>query len=255
LSGVPSLEPAPEPALELRGVYQHVAGRCALADLNLMVPQGSWLLVVGPNGAGKSLLARLILGLDQPSAGVVRVLGQDLHTCGPRALGALRARMGAVLQRGSLLEHRSVIENLLLPLRGQPGGHVQQARAARLVTATLRLDGLENRMPRALSLGQRRQVELARALINRPRLLVWDGLTDGLDPAAAIETVQVLRAQRESRRLTLIATDNRANVLGETCDRVAILERGRLIFEGTPTALDAALPTRLDLRYVLTGRP
>ena len=253
--GASVTEPTPDLALELTGVYQHVGGRCALADITLAVPEGTWLLIVGLNGAGKSLLARLILGLDTPSAGTVRVLGQDLRGLNTRAMTALRGQVGAVLQGGALLEHRSVIENLLLPLRGRPGGLAQMTRAARLMTATLRLDGLENHMPRALSLGQRRQVELARALINRPRLLVWDGLTDGLDPAAAIETLQVLRGQRESRRLTLIATDNRADALGEGCDRVAVLERGRLAFLGTPTELTDALPGRLDLRYVLTGRP
>jgi ABC-type transporter Mla maintaining outer membrane lipid asymmetry ATPase subunit MlaF len=247
--------PAPEWALELTGVYQHVGGHCALAEINLRVPRGAWLLIVGPNGAGKSLLTRLILGLDTPSAGSVRVLGEDLQGLSVRAMTALRGRMGAVLQGGSLLEHRSVIENLLLPLRDLPGGRAQQARAARLVIATLRLDGLENHLPRALSLGQRRQVELARALISGPSLLVWDGLTDGLDPAAAIETLQVLRAQRETRRLTLIATDNRADALGDACDCIAVLERGHMAFWGSPSELTAVLPERLDLRYILTGRP
>jgi ABC-type multidrug transport system ATPase subunit len=242
-------------ALELTGVYQHVQGRLGLDAINLCVPEGAWLLVVGRNGAGKTLLMRLILGLDAPSAGTVRVLGRDLRRLRTAGMADLRARMGAVLQGGSLIEHRSVIENLLLPLRGQPGGAARHARAARLVIASLRLDGLENQLPRALSLGQRRQVELARALINQPSLLVWDGLTDGLDPAAIIETIQVLRGQRENRHLTLIATDNRADALGEGCDHVAVLERGRLVFAGTPAALKEALPERLELRYVLTGRP
>ena len=242
-------------ALDITGVFQHVGGRCALEAIDLAVPQGAWLLLVGPNGAGKSLLTRLILGLDAPSAGRVRVLGHDLQTLAPRALTALRGRLGAVLQGGTLLEDRSVIENLVLPLRGLPGGRAHLARAARLVIATLRLDGLENHPPRSLSLGQRRQVELARALIHRPDLLVWDGLTDGLDPAAVRDTLAALRAQRGNHPLTLIATDNRADALGDGCDQVAVLERGRLIFDGSPAALAAALPQRLDLRYVLTGRP
>jgi ABC-type multidrug transport system ATPase subunit len=153
------------------------------------------------------------------------------------------------------LEDRSVLENLLLPLRLHPGGRAALARAARLVIAALRLDGLENQAPRSLSLGQRRQVELARALIHRPDLLIWDGLGDGLDPIAIRETLAVLRAQRATRPFTLIATDNRADALGDGCDQVAVLERGRLIFDGTPSALAAALPGRLDLRYVLTGHP
>ncbi len=104
-------------------------------------------------------------------------------------------------------------------------------------------------------MGQRRQVALARALIHRPDLLVWNGLSGGLDTAAVRDTLKVLRAQRGNRPLTLIATGNRADALGDGCDQVAVLERGRLIFDGSPAALTAALPQRLNLRYVLTGRP
>jgi ABC-type multidrug transport system ATPase subunit len=167
----------------------------------------------------------------------------------------LRGRLGAVLQGGSLLKGQSVIENLLLPIRTLPGGRARLAREARLVMALLRLDGLENHRPRSLSLGQRRRVELARALIHKPELLVWDGLTDGLDPASARETLQVLNEQRGSRQLTLIATDNGADALGATCDRIAVLERGRIVFNGGPSDLAEALPERLDLRYLLQGRP
>jgi ABC-type multidrug transport system ATPase subunit len=245
----------PPSALELVGVFQHVQGHAALADIELRLQRGEWLLVAGPNGAGKSLLVRLILGLDVPSAGTIRVLGESIQDLGWRSMTRLRARMGAVLQGGSLLEDQSVIENLLLPVRELPGGRDRLAREARLVMAMLRLDGLENHRPRSLSLGQQRRVELGRALIHRPELLVWDGLTDGLDPAAARDTLQVLREQRESRQLTLIATDNNPDVLGDTCDRIAVLEAGRLAFNGTPEELAIALPERLNLRYLLHGRP
>jgi ABC-type multidrug transport system ATPase subunit len=246
---------SPPPALELTGVFQHVQGHAALADIDLRVEAGEWLLVAGPNGAGKSLLMRLILGLDVPSAGTIRVLGEDIQRLDWRGVTRLRGRLGAVLQGGSLLKGQSVIENLLLPIRDLPGGRARLAREARLVMALLRLDGLENHQPRSLSLGQRRRVELARALIHKPELLVWDGLTDGLDPASARETLQVLSEQRGSRQLTLIATDNGADALGATCDRVAVLERGRTVFNGGPSDLAQALPERLDLRYLLQGRP
>jgi ABC-type multidrug transport system ATPase subunit len=247
--------PALKGALELRGVFQHVRGHAALADIALEVGAGEWVLVAGPNGAGKSLLTRLILGLDSPSAGTIRVLGEAIQGLDWRAMTRLRARVGAVLQGGSLLEGQSIIENLLLPVRDLPGGRGRLAREARLVMALLRLDGLENHRPRSLSVGQRRRVELARALIRRPELLVWDGLTDGLDRAAARDTLQVLNEQRGSRPLTLIATDNAPDVLGETWDRIVVLERGRLVFNGGPAELAAALPERLDLRYLLQGSP
>ncbi len=242
-------------ALDLAGVFQHVRGHRALNDINLSVPAGAWLLIVGPNGAGKSLLTRLILGLDTPSAGTVEVLGQDLRALDDRGMTRLRGEIGAVLQGGSLLASLSVIENLLLPLRRLPGTREEMARAARLAMTLLRLDGLEHHLPRDLSPGQRRRVELARALIHRPRLLVWDGLTDGLDAPATLEALQVLREQRESTKLTLVATDNRADALEAACDRVAVLDRGELLFEGPPADLVRAAAERLELNYVLRGHP
>ena len=242
-------------ALSLDGVYQHVGGRMALNDICLNLPEGAWLLICGPNGAGKSLLTRLILGLDRPSAGTIQVLGHDLARLGGSAMKRLRREMGAVLQRGSLLTDHAVLENLLLPLRDAPMTRNDMARAARLVMTLLGLDGLENHLPRALSLGQQRRVELARALIHRPRLLIWDGLSDGLDPTAARETLAVLRGLRENQRLTLIATDNVPDALAGTADRVAVLDRGRLLFDGAVTDLEAASARRFELRAVLRGRP
>ncbi len=242
-------------ALSLDGVYQHVGGRMALNDIRLNLPEGAWLLICGPNGAGKSLLTRLILGLDRPSAGTIQVLGHDLARLRGGAMKRLRREIGAVLQRGSLLTDHAVLENLLLPLRDAPMTRNDMARAARLVMTLLGLDGLENHLPRALSLGQQRRVELARALIHRPRLLIWDGLSDGLDPTAARDTLAVLRGLRENQRLTLIATDNVPDALAGTAARVAVLDRGRLLFEGAVTDLEAASARRFELRAVLRGRP
>jgi ABC-type multidrug transport system ATPase subunit len=242
-------------AVELRSVFQHVAGRRALEDLTLSLADGEWLLLVGPNGAGKTLLTRLVLGLDAPSAGMVRVMGRALSGLGVQAMRRWRKEVGAVLQGGALLEGLTVLDNLLLPLRGTGATRAEMARAVRLAVTQLQLDGLEGERPRGLSLGQRRRVELARALIHRPRLLVWDGLTEGLDPAGVRETLDLLRQQHANRGLTLIATDNRPADLLASGTRVGVLDRGRLLFDGPPEALEQAAAQRLELRYVLSGRP
>lgn len=254
------MSPPPEatlsdPAVELNGVFQHVAGRCALDGVTLRLTRGDWLLLVGPNGAGKTLLTRLILGLDAPSAGTVRVLGQDLGGLGQGGMDRMRGQVGAVLQGGSLLEGLTVLDNLLLPLRRTGATRAEMARAVRLAVTQLQLDGLEGELPRGLSLGLRRRVELARALIHRPSLLVWDGLTEGLDPAGVRETLDLLRQQHANRELTLIATDNRPAELLVDGTRVAVLTRGRLLFDGPPQALTEAAQRDLELRYVLAGHP
>lgn len=241
-------------ALSLDGVFQHVAGRLALQGLSIDLAEGDWLLVCGPNGAGKTLLSRLVLGLDRPSAGCVQVLGRDLAQLDGRGLEQLRLDVGAVIQRGSLLADHSVLANILLPLRHTPLTRREMARAARLVITLLGLDGLENHSPQALSLGQQRRVELARALIRRPRLLVWDGLSDGLDPTVAREILAVLDSLRGGQPMAMIATDNTPDALGDLPARVAVLNRGRLLFQGTAAALATASIGDLELSTALGGR-
>jgi ABC-type multidrug transport system ATPase subunit len=242
-------------AVELSSVFQHVGNHGALFGVSLQVARGEGLLIIGPNGAGKTLLTRMMVGLDPPSAGRVRLFGQDLALINDAAMAALRGRVGVVLQRGSLLDGLTVLENLLLPLRASRLSRAEMARAARLVMTQLLLDGMENHRPRSLSLGQRRRVELARALIHHPDLLIWDGLTDGLDPASVRDIFMILRVQQQARGLSVIATDNNTMEGLEAGDRVAVLDRGRLLFDGSRGALQAALPEQLDLRYVVEGNP
>lgn len=246
---------APLPLVELQQVFQHVNGRCALNELSLSVHKGDALLIIGPNGAGKSLSLRLMLGLDQPSSGLIKLFGQDLATLSDAHVNRLRSRLGVVLQGGSLLDELTLIENLLLPLRAQPRHRSVLARAARLVMTQLQLDGMAHQYPRALSLGQRRRAELARALVNQPELLICDGLSDGLDRPALRDILNILQVQRASRGLTLIATDNAMlEVIGPD-DRVAVMDRGCLLFDGTRAALEALGAGDLELRTILEGHP
>jgi D-methionine transport system ATP-binding protein len=245
---------ATPPVIELERVYQHVGGHCALNGLSLRIDANQTVLLIGPNGAGKTLLVRLLLGLDQPSAGRVRLFGEPMDTLDDRRMRRMRNLVGAVLQRGSLIEELNVVENLTLPLRAGRMGRTEISRAARLAVTLFRLDGLENKRPRMLSIGQRRLVELAQAMIRRPRLLVWDGLGDGLDRAAVRELVALLR-QQSVDGLTLLATDH------ETVDTVAedarllVLDRGRLVFDGSRAELMDQAETDITLGWILRGRP
>ncbi|MGB5732973.1 MAG: ATP-binding cassette domain-containing protein [Thiohalocapsa sp.] len=242
------------PVVLFEDLFQHVGNRCVLNGVSLQVARGEGLLLIGPNGAGKTLLTRLMVGLDPPSSGRLLLFGQDLATLDDRGMRALRRRVGVVLQRGSLLDGLTVLENLLLPLREMRMRRDDMARAARLVMTQLQLDGMENHRPRSLSLGQRRRVELGRALIHHPDLLVWDGLTDGLDLPAVRDIFAVLRVQQQARGLTVVATDNSTLEAIGDADRVAVVDRGRVLFDGTRDALRVALAERLELRYVVEGQ-
>lgn len=243
------------PMIEMHRVFQHIDGRCGLNDLTLRVRPGDSLLLIGPNGAGKSLTLRLMLGLDQPSAGTVRLFGQDLSKLDDRRMNQVRSRLGAMLQGGSLLDELTLLENLLLPLRSGPNSRASMARAARLAVTQLQLDGMENKYPRALSLGQRRRGELARALIGQPEALLCDGLSDGLDQPSVRAILDILEVQREARGLTFIATDNSMlEVIGPS-DRVAVLGRGQLLFDGNRAELERRVTDDLELRTLIEGHP
>lgn len=241
--------------VELQQVFQHVNGRCALNALSLSLERGEALLMIGPNGAGKSLSLRLMLGLDQPSSGSIKLFGHDLATLSDARMNRLRSRLGVVLQGGSLLDELTLIENLLLPMRAQPRHRSSLARAAQLVITQLQLDGMAHHYPRALSLGQRRRAELARALINQPELLICDGLSDGLDRPALRDILGILQVQRESRGLTLLATDNAMLEIIGPEDRVAVMDRGCLLFDGTRADLETVGADDLELRTILEGHP
>ncbi|SDX93750.1 iron(III) transport system ATP-binding protein/D-methionine transport system ATP-binding protein [Allochromatium warmingii] len=242
--------------LELSAIHQHVNARHALADLTLTLPEAGWLVICGQNGAGKTLLMRILAGLDPPSAGQIRLLGQTFERFPAATLRTWRHQLGVVLQGDSLLADLTVLENLWLPLRDEPQARADLERAARLMIALFQLEGLEQHHPHELSLGQRRQVALARALVRKPALLLWDGLADGLDPATLADCLRKLRAMRSrhGQPLALIATSNSAAlpVVGDY--QVIALDRGRPLFSGSFTDLPAALAQRPELSAVV-GMP
>jgi ABC-type multidrug transport system ATPase subunit len=240
--------------VKLANIFQHISGRCVLENISLCIEAGESFALLGPNGAGKTLLLRLIMGLDRPSAGRIEVLGKDLAHVSPVEMIQLRRSVGMVMQGGSLLNGLSVIENLILPLRASGFSTDRMQRTARLIMTQLRLDGLENIRPYELSGGLSRKVELARALIRRPPLLLWDELLDGLDPASVSEIEEHLQREKKTYNMTLIFSTHQPGGALTIASRIGVLESGRLLFTGTQEGLEAAEPRDLELGFALRGR-
>lgn len=240
--------------VKLKNIFQHIGGRCVLEDITLCIEAGESFALLGPNGAGKTLLLRLIMGLDRPSAGSIEILGKDLAHVSPAEMIRLRRSVGMVIQGGSLLNGLSVMENLILPLRASGLSTKRMQRTARLIMTQLRLDGLENMRPYELSGGLSRKVELARALICRPPLLLWDELLDGLDPASVGEIEEHLQREKKTYNMTLIFSTHQPGRVFTIASRIGVLERGRLLFTGSQEGLEAAECRDLELRFALQGR-
>ena len=222
----------PTPRLGVVGVRLNYGGRAALYGLSLEVAPGEVLGLLGPNGSGKSSLIRCLTGLASPDRGVLRLDGRAI------SMGAqqLRAQMGVVFQEPSLDARLPVLDNLLLgaSLYGIRGARAR-SRAMELLTF-MELDGRHDDVVGTLSGGMRRRLELARALIHGPRILLLDEPTQGLDPAAQVRTWQRLMALRAQQTLTILVSTHSAEEAAH-CDRVVVLNAGRVVATDTPAGL------------------
>lgn len=229
-------EPRPEtPALEARKLsFSYGAERQALSDVSFAVARGEIFGFLGPNGGGKTTLFRLLSTLIPIQSGEIRVLGEDFRS----GTLAARRRMGVVFQYPSVDGKLTVAENLAHHghLYGISGRRLRERSAAmldRLGLATRVADRVET-----LSGGLRRRVELAKALLHEPRLLLLDEPSTGLDPVARREFFGYLHHLRETDGVTIVLTTHHMEE-AERCDRIAILNQGRMAATAPPGELKA----------------
>ncbi len=225
---------AQAPWLEVVGLTRRFGDRVALDSLTFEVRRGECLGLLGPNGAGKSTAFQVLVGLLKPDAGVVRQ-GGVLFKPGD---AALRRSWGIVFQSGSLDELLTVRQNLELSAQLYA---VPRAQAAARLPRLLQVAGLAARAGErvgTLSGGLKRRLELVRALVHRPALLVLDEPTVGLDEAAFRDFWAELDALRKEETLTILVTTHRPEEAAR-CDRVCLLDAGRALVTDTPAALAA----------------
>jgi ABC-2 type transport system ATP-binding protein len=217
--------------IELDRLTKRYGPLTALDSLSLTIPPGETLGLLGPNGAGKTTTIRLLAGLAQPDGGTVRVGGLDPWT----SPEAVRRQMGVLPDGAALYDRLTVIQNLRLfaGLYGVPGARVGEALTA------MGIGDLGGRRVGALSKGQRQRVALARAMLHRPAVLVLDEPTAGLDPAATAAFHELIRSLKAQGVTIVLASHDKAEV-DALCDRVAILDRGRLMACDVPARLKAA---------------
>lgn len=226
------------PAVAFESVSKsYVSGRGvlkALDNVSFRIEQGEFFGLLGPNGAGKSTTLRLLLGLSQPQAGRIELLGMPIPAMARQA----RARVGVVPQADALDPDFSVAENLMVFGRyfGMRSGDI-----ARRIPALLEFAGLAGKRDAKigeLSGGMKRRLTLARALVNDPAVLFLDEPTTGLDPQARHLIWERLK-QLLKQGKTILLTTHFMDEAERLCDRLAIIDHGRLIAESTPAALIA----------------
>ncbi|HVR70116.1 MAG TPA: ATP-binding cassette domain-containing protein [Vicinamibacteria bacterium] len=210
-----------------------------LAGVDLTVETGEILAIVGPSGTGKSVLLKTTIGLIVPDRGDVRINGESVYAGGAAGLQTVRQKVGYVFQYAALFDSMNVYENLAFGLPDEEVREIGRREVLRRVVEALDSVNLDARqvmakLPAALSGGMRKRVGLARAIIRRPEILLYDEPVTGLDPVngAAIDQLIVEIARRKSVT-SVVVTHDIEGVL-TFCDRIALLHSGKLVFLGTP---------------------
>jgi D-methionine transport system ATP-binding protein len=218
---------------QIRKIFDHgKAPITAVDDVSLTVEQGQIYGIIGYSGAGKSTLIRLLNGLEKPTSGSVVINGQDISAAKGESLRRARLKISMVFQHFNLLWSRTVSENIAFSMQiaGAPKAQIK-ARVAELIDL-VGLKGRENAYPSQLSGGQKQRVGIARALANSPDVLLCDEATSALDPQTTDQILDLLLDINRRFGLTIVLITHEMHVVRKICDRVAVMENGRVVEEG-----------------------
>lgn len=204
----------------------------AVQDVSLKINQGDIFGIVGYSGAGKSTLVRLLNGLELPTGGEVTIKGQSITQLKNKELREFRKKIGMIFQHFNLLWSRTVLENIQLPLELAGVPKAKRRERAEELLALVGLEGRGDAYPSQLSGGQKQRVGIARALANEPEILLCDEATSALDPQTTEEVLDLLVAINKKLHLTIVLITHEMNVIRKICNKVAVMEDGRVVEEG-----------------------
>jgi phospholipid/cholesterol/gamma-HCH transport system ATP-binding protein len=230
-----------ELVVDVSGLWFDYGGRPVLSDVDLAVRRGEIVTIMGPSGCGKTTLLRVVVGLEHPTRGSVRVLGEDVGRLDEDSADRFRRRIGMCFQFGALLNSLTIGDNLALPLREDervPEELISVVVRSRL--AQVGLAGSEGHLPNELSGGMKKRAGLARGLVLDPEVLFFDEPTSGLDPvtAAGLDRT-ILDVRRRTRTTMVVVTHDLASAF-TISDRIVVLLAGRVRAQGTPAQIHAS---------------
>ena len=218
--------------------FEHVSkeykkgGRLALEDINLHVDDGEFVFLLGHSGAGKSTLVRCINLLERPTSGSVTVDGKEMTALSARELRQARKKIGMIFQHFNLMPSRTVFGNVAYPLRGSGLSGEQIADKVHRLLELVGIGDKAEAYPKQLSGGQKQRVAIARALANDPNVLLCDEATSALDPQTTKAILRLLKNLNEKLGITVVIITHEMAVVKEICDRVAVMEHGRVVEQG-----------------------
>lgn len=226
--------PLPDTVIRVEQLSKVFDGMPVLRGVDLEIPRGCLYGLIGPGASGKSVLLKLLTGLLRPDGGRVLVEQRDVHRMTELELQAFRLKFGMLFQNNALFDYMTVGENIAFPLRRL--FELSEEEVAERVSERLRavsLPGFEDRLPAGLSGGQKKRVGVARATVSQAEIVLYDEPAAGLDPVTSQRIFELLRAEQRAANATVMMVSSDLDRLLTVTDRVGMLHRGRLIFDGT----------------------
>jgi phospholipid/cholesterol/gamma-HCH transport system ATP-binding protein len=223
------------PAIVVESLHKSFGSQKVLNGITLAISRGETLAVLGRSGTGKSVLLRLIIGLEKPDSGSVRIHGKDTAGLTLDQLSDIRKKMGFLFQHAALYDSLTVAQNVAFPLQHHKKdmSKTEQSERVRELLAEVGMEGNLEKMPSELSGGMQKRVGLARALALQPDILLLDEPTAGLDPISSGEIDDlVLKLQKEHQMASIVVTHD-LHSAKTIADRLALLNEGNLVIEGS----------------------
>src|ERR1700676_4207139 len=229
-----SAENSAAPVVAIRGLHKSFASQIVLNGTNLNVSSGETLAVLGRSGTGKSVLLKLIIGLQKPDSGSIRIHGQEITLLDLDAINEIRKKMGFLFQHAALYDSLTVEQNIAFPLKRHTKmtESEQRDRVKELLSA-VGMEGDLKKMPSDLSGGMQKRVGLARALALEPGILLLDEPTAGLDPITSGEIDELILKLQEERKVASIVVTHDLQSAKTIADRIILLHKGNSVIEGT----------------------
>lgn len=239
----------------LRKNFEGKEGRVeAVRDVELKIEAGEIYGIIGYSGAGKSTLIRCINLLERPTAGKVILQGEDLTTLPEKELRNRRKKIGMIFQHFNLLNSRTIYSNVAYPLKGSGLTKSQEQEKVRRLLNLVGIADKENAYPNQLSGGQKQRVAIARALANDPEVLLCDEATSALDPKTTRSILKLLKELNQNLGLTIVLITHEMTVIKEICDRVSIMEDGRIIESGNVAQVFSSPKAQTTKEFIDTAQ-
>ncbi len=240
--------------IELKNISVDFDGFKAVKDVSLKIEEQDAFGIVGFSGAGKSTLVRTITLLQRPSEGQVLLDGENLLDLSDKDLRARRKKIGMIFQHFNLLNNRTVIDNVIFPIRKDKSLSKEEKRArAQKLLEKVGIGDKADSYPRELSGGQQQRCAIARALASEPEILLCDEATSALDPKTTKQILKLLKELNKELNLTIVIITHQMEVVKDLCNKCAVMQGGEIIEEGSTLEIFSNPKSDLAREFVETS--